>query len=1547
MKSCFALWCFIIVFFSYQSFLFANDQYVNWEHKPKSVIIMDLDDTLNIKFDFDFVENINDTSTWLYYKVGFEEKTFEKLFFKWADSGTDTMYHKSFYEFNRELIISIPFNTLWENSIKTGMHNVNFYCKLYEDSNYKKYKYTIPFKFKLLIRPYITTKHRQKIGDSDAIEIETLTINDKYITELNYKPIDFPGKPDSKPVDSLSVVPVNGLVLDTAYNYYLNVYKTKDINKNLKSDSINIKYFPINNCFPSPNLLKPLSKESGEIRLQWSSYTKDVLNDIEYYELKRKSVDANGNVLGAPAIFKVSQNEASSWVESDDSLQVIFIDTATQDNEHYCYSVRAKSLSGDYTAYSDSLSSNADTKRPYTPSVIWDDKKLEKVPYRFKKVDSDTFKYFQSAVDDSIHFTLEYDYEMSSQVEFIDFIRCSWRLFRNNQFEKSGITQFQPVKWINESNWFTFDFPLVDIADLQNNDQVMFSFQLSDWSDNKSDWSSTGYIDYPDKYIETLLLYFDLDKPRANVESNVLELSDDSQQLHFKILASSLVDTLSGIQFVKLVPSWDTTKFEIDSTIKDSRNFYPFVSSSDSNNFTNNFFLTLSDNVDNIREIDCLFPCFRGPILQKESIAKISNQIPVHVFHDSLINVKQIKLNFFNESLGFKREKVIKIKPEQCSIDTVVNLPVNPDSLTQDSTIYCQAQCIYRHQIMGLDSSVMSNRINFIVDVEPPEITKFVATNLRQDGSQNVDGNIYINATIKSDKDPCTVKLYRNSMLLDSVCALIDSSNYTYTDSVTETLSVFEDYTYKLEVTDVVGNQIIVKDSTYCNRAPKFKSITYNPEQKECEIRWSPPAKLGSNTREDEIYYWLDIKGDSTDFFKEIFGKTTYTYEITKTESLFFKLKACPRVDSKRDTSHWSASALLTKYIDVDRPLISTFKARNLRSDCSNPDGNIYLDATVSDTSTFRLKLNRHPVIEDADSVLLNSSFVSLYQESITDSACNKLVTFQDYVYTLEATDLPFRNKSVQMDTVMCNRAPIIQKVEQVDEKLKVTYLPLNPIKDGVKIGYQTLLYKDSIPDYCELNHLPVDTSHSETFISLLSNDTSVNTIIDATRNYYIVARGYNRDSLQCVTSWSRIDSSHTDKEAPEFTFNIPDSLFRERNINFEYFATEKPDEHAKGIASIDLLITELGNSSFSQKVPVFEDTTDTCIKDIHGSAVVSLEDGTYRFQAIISDKVVNVDTTTFESSIYVYTTPLKIDSVISENCQQEKVGKKIYFYTNQTSDNITYKYSPNFDSLGIELDSSIVKLNGIVVCKNRQEDIDLKLATRAGINDTLKIKIWFRNEGDSLDGEFVVEKEAPQIKSVAVMAKEHSKDFKKVTERDGLQWVHSKFIQFGVKTHDDNKVHRVVIRDFNTREVYIDDSTLHYMNVDKTYDDTLKYDNKENFIETLIYDMAGNVTSSVDSFFYRPAEDMDEIIYGFPNPFDPEVENIRICVKNPNYDELLIYDAVGNYVNMLDQSDKISEHDFTWDGRNQRGQIVANGGYICVLKDNSQYYFKIAVIRH
>lgn len=109
------------------------------------------------------------------------------------------------------------------------------------------------------------------------------------------------------------------------------------------------------------------------------------------------------------------------------------------------------------------------------------------------------------------------------------------------------------------------------------------------------------------------------------------------------------------------------------------------------------------------------------------------------------------------------------------------------------------------------------------------------------------------------------------------------------------------------------------------------------------------------------------------------------------------------------------------------------------------------------------------------------------------------------------------------------------------------------------------------------------------------------------------------------------------------------------------------------------------------------------------------------------------------------------------------------------------------------------------------------------------------------------------------------------------------------------------------------------------------------------VRDGAGNVSNTKTVAFIFQHQSAIPKIFAFPNPFNPMQEDLTIRLQDVRESELRIYDFFGNLVRTL--THKSDPFDFSWDGRNGKGEMVASGGYICV-GTRTQSRFKIGVMK-
>lgn len=128
----------------------------------------------------------------------------------------------------------------------------------------------------------------------------------------------------------------------------------------------------------------------------------------------------------------------------------------------------------------------------------------------------------------------------------------------------------------------------------------------------------------------------------------------------------------------------------------------------------------------------------------------------------------------------------------------------------------------------------------------------------------------------------------------------------------------------------------------------------------------------------------------------------------------------------------------------------------------------------------------------------------------------------------------------------------------------------------------------------------------------------------------------------------------------------------------------------------------------------------------------------------------------------------------------------------------------------------------------------------------------------------------------------------------------------------------------------------------------TMRSNEKELSTLTIwVIDVAGQQSEAFTlTLFWWPDEDEADVMC-FPNPFNPDIDEVSVIKINFLFEDITearIFDPFGNLVQILNKG--ASEQFFEWDGRNMRGNVVANGGYICLVTAPSRFYCKIAVLR-
>jgi hypothetical protein len=93
-----------------------------------------------------------------------------------------------------------------------------------------------------------------------------------------------------------------------------------------------------------------------------------------------------------------------------------------------------------------------------------------------------------------------------------------------------------------------------------------------------------------------------------------------------------------------------------------------------------------------------------------------------------------------------------------------------------------------------------------------------------------------------------------------------------------------------------------------------------------------------------------------------------------------------------------------------------------------------------------------------------------------------------------------------------------------------------------------------------------------------------------------------------------------------------------------------------------------------------------------------------------------------------------------------------------------------------------------------------------------------------------------------------------------------------------------------------------------------------------------------------------DEAAYNYPNPFNPMKQrtNIVYYSNNQGTTTIKILTMTGRLVRTISDVTSIGSNEAIWDGKNGRGQIVLNGGYVAIIMtpDGSKQTVKIAVVK-
>jgi hypothetical protein len=107
------------------------------------------------------------------------------------------------------------------------------------------------------------------------------------------------------------------------------------------------------------------------------------------------------------------------------------------------------------------------------------------------------------------------------------------------------------------------------------------------------------------------------------------------------------------------------------------------------------------------------------------------------------------------------------------------------------------------------------------------------------------------------------------------------------------------------------------------------------------------------------------------------------------------------------------------------------------------------------------------------------------------------------------------------------------------------------------------------------------------------------------------------------------------------------------------------------------------------------------------------------------------------------------------------------------------------------------------------------------------------------------------------------------------------------------------------------------------------------------------NGLSSLETPFTRPEENLN-FVTGYPNPFLIDSENARFFIDNLAENcTVRIYTPEGYFVRHIPESEILGSR-ASWDGRNDRGKLVASGIYLYLVTSSDGWAKtgKVAVIK-
>ena len=142
---------------------------------------------------------------------------------------------------------------------------------------------------------------------------------------------------------------------------------------------------------------------------------------------------------------------------------------------------------------------------------------------------------------------------------------------------------------------------------------------------------------------------------------------------------------------------------------------------------------------------------------------------------------------------------------------------------------------------------------------------------------------------------------------------------------------------------------------------------------------------------------------------------------------------------------------------------------------------------------------------------------------------------------------------------------------------------------------------------------------------------------------------------------------------------------------------------------------------------------------------------------------------------------------------------------------------------------------------------------------------------------------------------------------------------------------------------------TIVFKGLNVTFIDDSVTNNTIYYYSAFTYDEIPNYSLPI----FLKAQPKGEMVYAYPNPFNPDEKqvSIKIIFTNDNFINITIYSALGHHVIDFVQDEAVYENVekiYNWDGRNGNGDLVANGVYYLVvnLDTGSTIIEKIAVLR-